>query len=73
VTGGGSISSPRRTRAGPARCLQALAMPHYRAPRSTSARGCLALIPRLIIAPTDSGLRGFGKQRVDPYRAGGPA
>ena len=31
-------------------------MPHYRATRSTSACGCLALIPRLIIAPTDSGL-----------------
>jgi hypothetical protein len=56
VTGGGLylFATPDESRPGDA-ASKLWRMPHYRATRSTSACGCLALIPRLIIAPTDSG------------------
>ena len=55
VTGGGLylFATPDESRPGNA-ASKLWRMPHYRATRSTSACGCLA-IPRLIIAPTDSG------------------
>jgi len=56
VTGGGLylFATPDESRPGNA-ASKLWRMPHYRATRSTSACGCLALIPRLIIVPTDSG------------------
>jgi hypothetical protein len=52
VTGGGLylFATPDESRPDNA-ASKLWRMPHYRATRSTSACGCLALIPRLIIAP----------------------
>jgi hypothetical protein len=56
VTGGGLYLFATPDEAGPTTLPPRLWwMPHYRATRSTIACGCLAVIPRLIIAPTDSG------------------